>query len=163
MHRMLKYATYRVKQPFKIGGFVWLGWLPLILGAIVVAQKLSSMSRTFARRDLEETSFLSISLIFFCMRMLFLVIFSPGRDILSIQGIHCRKIFWTWTQGGSEQCSCKKSEIPILASHECPPGGGDSWAQGWWSLRWQPPWTLWRWNRWLKSRFSYLEYLITAT
>ena len=157
MHLLLKYATYRVKQPFKIGGFVWLGWFPLILGAIVVAQKLSSISRTFAKRDFEETSFLSISLIFFCIRMVFLVIFSPGRDILSIQGIHCRKILWTWAHGNHQQYYCKKSKIPILASHECLLGGGDSWAQGWWSLRWQLPWTLWHWNRWLKTRYSIFD------
>ena len=51
-------------------------------------RKSSSMSRTFARRDLEEFSFMSISFILFWIRMVFLVIFSPGRDILNSQGIH---------------------------------------------------------------------------
>ena len=146
--------TYRVKHPFKSGGFVWLGWFPLMLGAIVVAQKLSSMSRTFARRDLEETSFLSISLIFFCIKMLFLVIFSPGRDILSIQGIHCRKIFWTWRCGNHQETFCVISKLPSPASRECPPSCGDNWARVLWSPRWQLPWTLWHWNMWLQRRYS---------
>ena len=97
-----------------------------LLVTTVLEQKLSSISRTFASRDFDETwkhwvfskyskfsysikavhnfeilfliydtSVLSSSLIFFCMSMLFLVIFSPGLDILSNHGIHCRNIMWT--------------------------------------------------------------------
>ena len=90
------YLDYLVKHPFRSGDLEWLGEFPLILAVTVGAQKLSSISRTFARRDFEETSFLSISLSFFCIRILFLVIFSPGRDILSIHGIHCKNILCTF-------------------------------------------------------------------
>ena len=106
----------------------------LVTTVLDTVQKSSSMSRTFANKVLEDTckyqcrkhkmvmftdlalytlscftSVLSNSLIFFCMSILFLVIFSPGRDILSSQGIHCRKIMWTWIQNGEWiQCQGKK-------------------------------------------------------
>ena len=54
-------------------------------------RKSSSMSSTFASRDFEEFSFMSISFILFWIRIVFRVIFSPGRDILNSQGIHWRK------------------------------------------------------------------------
>ena len=61
---------------------------------------MSSMSRTLASSDLEDISFCSISFIFFCIMIVFLVIFSPGRDILRNQGIHWRNMTWTWSKGG---------------------------------------------------------------
>ena len=56
------------------------------------------MSKTFASSDLEDISLASISFIFFCIMIVFLVIFSPGRDILRNHGIHWRNIRWTWKQ-----------------------------------------------------------------
>ena len=75
-------------------------------------RKSSSMSRTFARRDLEEFSFISISFILFWIRMVFLVIFSPGRDILNSQGIHWRNRIRTWGNAFEKQL-IRNSSYPV--------------------------------------------------
>ena len=59
-------------------------------------RKSSSISRTLASKDLEEFSFKSISFILFWIRIVFLVIFAPGRDMRKSQGIHWRKRSRTW-------------------------------------------------------------------
>ena len=78
---------------FVCEGVTWLGWwgvLGAILGSVDLL-KSSSMSRTLESRDLEEVSLMSSSFIFLAIMIVFLVIFSPGRAILSSQGSHCRK------------------------------------------------------------------------
>ena len=92
----LNVCPYRVKQPLVRVGIAWLGWYGWTLWGIVDGWKSSSMSRTLASWDLDFNSFLSNSFIFFWTWIVFLVIFSPGRDIRKNQGIHWRKISWTW-------------------------------------------------------------------
>ncbi len=53
--------------------------------------KSSSMSRTLASSDFEDLSLRSNSFILFCIMIVFLVIFSPGRAMRRNQGIHWRK------------------------------------------------------------------------
>ena len=92
------HLLYLVKPSLLRIGLVLLGLYGWTLWVRVAGWKSSSMSRTFASRDFDFSSFLSSSFIFFCTWIVFLVIFSPGRDILSSQGIHCRKT----------SCTCKK-------------------------------------------------------
>ena len=87
-------ADLSTEHPLGNGGLTWLGWLEW---GREEDRKLSSMSRTLASSDLEDISFCSISFIFFCIMIVFRVIFSPGRDILRNQGMYCRNINWTWT------------------------------------------------------------------
>ena len=125
-----KYSVYLGEYPFDIGGLTWLGWLEW---GILEEWKLSSISRTFAKSDFDDISFCSISFIFFCIMIVFLVIFSPGRDILKNQGIHCRKIIWTFGEQVFFTCLSNfltLSNSPTLASRECLRGGGDSSALG---------------------------------
>ena len=75
------------------GGWVcdgWWGWM-WEWGSVEDGRKSSSMSKTLASKDLEDRSFRSNSFILFCIMIVFRVIFSPGRPIRSIHGIHCRK------------------------------------------------------------------------
>ena len=58
--------------------------------------KSSSMSSTLASRLFDDLSFRSSSFILFCIIMVFLVIFSPGRPMRSAHGIHCRKMHLTY-------------------------------------------------------------------
>lgn len=67
----------------------WWGWT-WACGSEEEGTKSSSMSRTLARRDLEDFSFKSNSFILFCIMIVFLVIFSPGLAIRSTHGIHWR-------------------------------------------------------------------------
>lgn len=54
------------------------------------------MSSTLASRLFDDLSFRSSSFILFCIIMVFLVIFSPGRPMRSAHGIHCRKMHLTY-------------------------------------------------------------------
>lgn len=71
--------------------------LPNYLEPIAVCEELrpwcrksSSISKTFANSDFDERSFNSNSFIRFDIKIDFLVILRPGRDIRNIQGNHCR-------------------------------------------------------------------------
>jgi hypothetical protein len=58
-------------------------------------RKSSSMSNTLARRLLEDRSLSSISFMRLLIRIVFRVIFLPGRLIPSIHGNHCKKTLLT--------------------------------------------------------------------
>jgi len=80
------------------GGWVcegWWGWMWLECGNVEEGLKSSSMSSTLASRLFDDLSFRSSSFILFCIIMVFLVIFSPGRPMRSAHGIHCRKMHLT--------------------------------------------------------------------
>jgi len=86
---------------FICGGWVcegWWGWMWEECGNVEEGLKSSSISSTLASRLFDDLSLRSSSFILFCIMMVFLVIFSPGRPIRSAQGIHWRKI--QRTQGG---------------------------------------------------------------
>lgn len=74
------------------GGCAWDGWWgwTWLWGSVEDGLKSSSISSTFASKDLEDFSFKSNSFILFCIMIVFRVIFSPGRDIRSSHGIHWR-------------------------------------------------------------------------
>ena len=76
---------------------------------VIYQQPMSTVIQNFCAFC--HTSVLSNSFIFFCMSILFLVIFSPGRDILSIQGIHCRNIMWTWIQKHIIYCLMRQTPV----------------------------------------------------
>lgn len=83
---------------FICGGCVWEGWWGWMwdeCGNVEEGLKSSSISSTLASRLLEDLSFRSSSFILFCIMIVFLVIFSPGRPIRRAHGIHCRKIHLT--------------------------------------------------------------------
>lgn len=57
---------------------------------LLACLKSSSISNTFANKDFEDLSFSSSSFIRFDSRIVFRVIFLPGRPIRKIQGSHWR-------------------------------------------------------------------------
>ena len=94
------HISHLMNPPFLVGlpTLLTLFWLLVLWWAWmwVLGTKSSSMSRTLANRDLEDFSLRSSSFILFCIMMVFLVIFSPGRAILRTQGIHWRNNVLTY-------------------------------------------------------------------
>ena len=111
-----------------IGGLLWLGWTDWKYGG-GLPRNMSSKSKTLASKDFDDISFCSICFIFFCIIIVFLVIFSPGRDILRNQGIHWRNINWTWKIWDCEN-GLWKGIKPSSAFHGSRPYDGGSWGLG---------------------------------
>lgn len=122
----------------------------------IVCRKSSSISRTFASRDLEERSFSSSSFMRLLSSIVFRVILRPGRPIRKIQGSHCRKTDLIWEKltvrrEGVEDWSwfgqCLVCDSPTGAFRGYPPCDGDSWAPQQSAPPTMRPWTWCSWNR----------------
>lgn len=118
-------------------------------------RKSSSISSTFARRDFEDLSLSSNSLILFDIIIVFLVIFFPGLDIRRIHGSHCRKTDFICSNATiCSFCCCGKYNImkvfrknlPIEAFHVCQQYDDDNWVRLLSVRQMKRPWTWCSWS-----------------